>query len=133
MLGFWVILLISMVLARGFLVFCFLWGLFMSYITNIHWNCRDLGIKSYFLQCSFFAQTDVLVLRETFLKVDKLFFIPGKIIYRLGRRDGLSGVLIAVNSSFLSTRMDISVGNANAEIMGIKITLDLFHLKIINV
>ena len=94
----------------------------------------EVGTKTHFLQCPFFAQTDILVLQATFLKVDKHIFIPGKIIYRLDRRDGCGGsLLIAVNSSFPSTRMDISVGNGNNEIMGIQITLDLFKLNIINV
>ena len=91
-----------------------------------------LDTKIYFLQCLSFAETNILVLQEMFLKVDKYIFIPGKIIYRLDRSDGLGGgLLIAVNSSFPSTRKDISVGNANAEIKGIQITLDLLNLKLL--
>ena len=76
----------------------------MSCINIIQWNCRDLGTKIYFLQCLSFAETNILVLQEMFLKVDIFFFIPGKISYWLHRRDGLGdSFLIAVNSSFLSS------------------------------
>ena len=87
--------------------------------------------KFHLLQSPFFAQSDSLIFQATFLKVDKYFSIPGNITYQLDRRDGLGGGLL-VNSSFPSTRLGISIGNTNAEIMGLQVTLDSMTLNIIN-
>ena len=86
------------------------------------------------LQCPSLTQTDILVLQETFLKADTYITIPGKIIYRQDRKESSGGgLLVAVNSSFPSTRLSIAVNNTHAEIMGVQVILNSTTLNILNV
>ena len=54
--------------------------------------------------------------------------IPGQV-----RREGPSGgLIVAIKSSFSSTRLPIAICNAHAEIMGVKVTLNSTTLHILN-
>lgn len=98
----------------------------------IQWNCH--GIKNKPLAKDILLKTDIVILQETFLKPNDQYYLPGKTIYRLDRRDSHGGgLLIGINSKIQSQISTPTFPPAEAECLAINFFHDNIQFSIFNI
>lgn len=72
--------------------------------------------------------------QETFLSLDKIYHIPGWIVYHQDRQGHLGdGLVIAVSSSWSSSHIIFPNFNLDSEILDVKVFQDSLSINIMNV
>lgn len=87
----------------------------------VQWNCRIILNKQVLLTLPPFSILMSLCFRRLFY-LDKIFHIPGWIVYHQDRQGHLGGgLVIAVSSYWLSSHIIFPNFNLDSEILGVKV------------